>query len=197
MLNRAQLAVIAFTMAYLLIGGLYFLRDLNFEFIIYVGVLGVIFFGVFATLRYTKFPAWMLWGLSIWGLMHILGGAVSTTDGVLFAYRIYPFFDGGGEFYILKYDQVVHGYLYGLIAIMAHHVIRSVAGVKGNNGLVFVMAVLISVGISGLNEIMEFIISLNMENGVGGYHNTMLDMCFNFGGALLAVISYVLFFKRR
>ena len=52
------------------------------------------------------------------------------------------------------------------------------------------VAVLVSVGISGLNEIMEFLISLFMVNGVGGYNNTMLDMCFNLTGAIAAIILY-------
>lgn len=196
MLNRAQLGVIVFTTLYLIGGAVYFLRDLNFEFVIYVGVLAVIFAAVFGTVGYTKFPGWMLLGLSIWGLLHILGGSFPTPDGVLFAYHIYPFFDGGGELYILKYDQVVHAYLYGLIAIMAYHIIRTVVGVRGKDGWVFLIAILLSVGVGALNEIMEFIISLNMTNGVGGYYNTMLDLCFNLGGAFIALIGYLIL-KRR
>ena len=173
---------------------MYFLQSGNLEFIIYVGVLILILGGVFLTAPRSKFPTWMLWGLSIWGLMHVLGGAVHIGDHVLFAQRIFPLIDRGGEFYVLKYDQVVHGYLYGLVAIMSYHVIRAVAGVKRHDLLVFLMAVLISVGISGLNEIMEFLISLNMQNGVGGYDNTMLDLCFNFGGALIATTMYYYFY---
>ena len=184
-------ALLIFTSLYLVGGAFYFIKDLNFEFIIYVAVILVILGGVYLTLPRTNFPTWMLWLLSVWGLMHILGGAVSTSDGVLFAYRIYPFLDLGGEFYILKYDQLVHGYLYGVVAMMAYHLLRARLMVTNHNVLVFLFAVLASVGISGLNEIMEFFISLTMENGVGGYDNTMLDMCFNLGGALIATWLYV------
>ncbi|MBY0309961.1 DUF2238 domain-containing protein [Patescibacteria group bacterium] len=191
MLTKHHYYVIAFSALYLILGGIFFARDFNLEFIIYVGVIIAIFAGVFASLRHTQFPVWMLWLLSVWGLMHVLGGAVDTRDGVLFAYRIYPFLDSGGDFYILKYDQVVHGYLYGLVALMSYHLLRVPFGVSKNTVLVALAAALISLGVSGLNEIMEFLIAVNLENnGVGGYENAMLDLCFNWGGAVLAVVIY-------
>ncbi len=195
MQNKSFWLLVSFTVLYLLIGTISFLSDFNLEFVIYVAVLLVIFGGVLWSLPKTKFPTWMLWLLSFWGLMHILGGAVDTPDGVLFAYRIYPFLDLGGEFYILKYDQLVHGYLYGVVAIMSYHLLRTKLMVAGHNTTVFLFAVLAALGVSGLNEIMEFIISLNMQNGVGGYDNTMLDMCFNLGGALIATTLYTRFKK--
>jgi len=187
-LTKQHWYVIGFSALYLVAGGIYFLRDLNLEFVIYVGVIVAIFAGVFATLRATQFPIWMLWLLSIWGLMHVAGGAVQTGDGVLFAYKIYPFLDLGGDFYILKYDQLVHGYLYGLVALMAYHTIRVPLKVSGHTFLVALAAAMISLGISGLNEIMEFLIAVTLEeNGVGGYENAMLDLVFNLSGAVLAL----------
>jgi putative membrane protein len=107
---------------------------------------------------------------------------------VLFAYKIYPFLDLGGDFYILKYDQVVHAYLYGLVALMAYHTIRVPLRVSGHTFLVVLAAAMISLGISGLNEIMEFLIAVNLEeNGVGGHENAMLDLIFNFSGAVVAL----------
>jgi putative membrane protein len=184
--------VALFTTLYLVLGGAYFAQDLNLEFVIYVAVIVAIFAGVFATLRYTRFPVWMMWLLAIWGLMHVLGGAVETRDGVLFAYRIYPFFDGGGEFYILKYDQFVHFYLYAVVALFAYHTLRVPFDVAGHTFLVALAAALISLGISGLNEIMEFFIAISLsDHGVGGYYNAMLDLVFNWTGAILAVLGYV------
>lgn len=191
-MNKTHIPVIAFSSLYLLAGVIYFARDFNLEFVIYVAVIIAIFAAVFTTLRYTKFPVWMLWLLSVWGLMHVLGGAVETRDGVLFAYRIYPLLDYGGDFYILKYDQVVHAYLYGLVALMSYHTLRVPLGItKGHTVLVALAATLISLGVSGLNEIMEFLIAVTVErNGVGGYENAMLDLIFNWGGAAVAVVAY-------
>jgi len=174
--------------AYLLIAALYFLQDLNFEFVIYVGVIIAAFALLFGTLHITKFPTYILWLISFWGLLHVLGGSVPTPDGVLFAYRIYPFLDLGGDFYILKYDQVVHAYLYGVMALVFLHVLRSTLLAKGPMWIVVLIALMASMGVSALNEIMEFIIAITLErNGVGGYENAMLDLIFNFAGALCAV----------
>ncbi len=191
-MKKSLLPVISFSALYLILGGIYFARDLNLEFVIYVAVIVAIFTGVFATLKHTQFPVWMLWLLSVWGLMHVAGGAVQTPDGVLFAYKIYPFLDLGGDFYILKYDQVVHAYLYGLVALMSYHALRVPLGVTGHTFLVALAATMISLGISGLNEIMEFLIAVTVErNGVGGYENAMIDLIFNFGGAVVAVTGYL------
>ena len=183
--------ILIFNALYLTIGGLYFLRDLNHEFVIYVlvivGLLGV----MFAVQRYTQFPAWMLWLFSFWGLLHVLGGAIETRDGVLFAYRIYPFLDYGGDFYVLKYDQVVHAYLYGVFAVMYYHLLRSMLGIRGYPFAVWFFAILASLGFSALNEIMEFLIAISLErNGVGGYENAMLDLIFNLSGALIGLSLY-------
>jgi putative membrane protein len=183
--------LISLNALYLLGTGVYFLSNRNNEFIIYTGLIVVVMSGAFLTLRYSRFPVWMLWALSFWGLMHILGGAVHIGDHVLFAQRLYPFIDLGGEFYILKYDQVVHAYLFGLLAIMSYHLFRNVFAVRGHKVAVFVMSIMVSLGVSSMNEIMEFFISITMENGVGGYENTMLDFCFNLGGAVIALSLYL------
>lgn len=181
-------AVLAFSTLYLLAGGLYFLQDLNFEFVIYVGVIIAAFALLFGTLKVTQFPIYILWGISIWGLLHILGGSVATPDGVLFAYRIFPFVDLGGDFYILKYDQIVHAYLYGVMTLAFFHVLKHTLKSSGPLWIVLLLCAMASMGVSALNEIMEFLISLFLpRNGVGGYENAMLDLIFNFSGALIAV----------
>jgi putative membrane protein len=196
--NTSQIAVIAFSALYLLIGGIYFFRDLNLEFVIYVGVIVAVFALLFGTLRITRFPTWLLWLVSFWGLLHILGGAVVTQDGVLFAYRIYPFLDLGGDFYILKYDQVVHAYLYGVMMFVFLHLVKRTLGAKGSFGIMLLVAMMASMGVSALNEIMEFLIAVTLErNGVGGYENAMLDLIFNFTGTAVAALLVSLWGKGR
>jgi putative membrane protein len=191
-------AVMLFSALYIVLGGLYFLQDLNFEFVIYVAVIVAAFVLLFGTLPITRFPTYILWLISIWGLLHILGGSIPTSDGVLFAYRIYPFMDHGGEFYILKYDQVVHAYLYGVMTVVFHHVLTKTLRSTGPLWMTLLVASMASMGVSALNEIMEFLIAVNLErNGVGGYENAMLDLIFNLSGALIAVAAIVLFENRR
>ncbi len=186
--SKKQWGILLFIAAYLLAAGWYFLRDLNFEFVIYVGVLIAVFGFIYGTLHVTRFPDYQLALLAIWGLLHVLGGWVVIDGGVLFAYRVYPVLDLGGEFYILKYDQFVHFYLYGVVALMFVHLLRRVLRARGNALIVYFTAAMASLGVSGLNEIMEFLIAMNLErHGVGGYENALLDIIFNFAGALLAV----------
>ena len=156
-------AVMLFSALYIVLGGLYFLQDLNFEFVIYVAVIVAAFALLFGTLPITRFPTYILWLISIWGLLHILGGSIPTSDGVLFAYRIYPFMDHGGEFYILKYDQVVHAYLYGVMTVVFHHVLTKTLRSTGPLWMTLLVASMASMGVSALNEIMEFLIAVNLE----------------------------------
>jgi putative membrane protein len=187
-------AVLAFSALYLFLGGLYFLQDLNFEFVIYVGVIVAAFTLLFGTLKVTQFPTYILWQISIWGLLHILGGSVPTPDGVLFAYKIYPFVDYGGDFYILKYDQLVHAYLYGVMTLVFFHVLRHTLRSTGPLWILLLLAAMASMGVSALNEIMEFLIAISLDrNGVGGYENAMLDLIFNFSGAVVAVAGLLLY----
>ena len=186
---KKHLPVVLFSVTYLLLGGLYFLQDLNIEFVIYVGVIVLAFALLFGTLRITQFPNYILWLISFWGLLHILGGSVPTPDGVLFAYRIYPFIDWGGDFYILKYDQIVHMYLYGVMTLVFFQVLKHTLKATGPFWILLLLAVMASMGVSALNEIMEFLISISLErNGVGGYENSMLDLIFNFSGACIAAL---------
>ncbi len=191
-------AVIIFSLLYLALGAIHFLKDLNFEFVIYVVVIVGAFSLLFGTLKTTQFPTYILWLISIWGLMHVLGGSVPTSDGVLFAYRIYPFIDLGGEFYILKYDQVVHAYLYGVMALVFLHVLTRTLKSVGPTWILFLVSAMAAMGVSAMNEIMEFFIAISLkDNGVGGYENAMLDLIFNFSGAVLALFFMCVWRKWR
>ena len=116
-----------------------------------------------------------------------------VSDGVLYAWRIYPVYAGGGEFFILKFDQVVHGYLYAVVGLLFLHLLREYFGNQHSQILVGFIAVMAALGVSGVNELIEFIAVLTVpDNGVGGYFNLMLDMVFNFAGAMLAVLGFYL-----
>ena len=198
MKEHSSWALWIFNATYLFWGGAFFLQDLNLEFVIYVAVIVAIMGSVLLTVSYTDFPHWLLWLLSFWGLMHVLGGAVQIDGGVLFGYHIYPFLDLGGDFYILKYDQVVHMYLYGVVAMMTYHLLRNILVIKNHTKLIVLMAIMASVGVSALNEIMEFLIAVTVErNGVGGYENAMLDLIFNLSGAMTATGLMVFLSRKR
>ncbi len=191
--SKSQIAILIFTGLYTIAFAVFYIGQLNVEFIGYVGVIVFIFTLLYATLDKTRIPTYILAGLSLWGLMHMMGGSIQTADGVLYAWRIYPVYDGGGEFFILKFDQVVHGYLYAVVGLLFLHLLREYFGNQHSQILVGFIAVMAALGVSGVNELIEFIAVLTVpDNGVGGYFNLMLDMVFNFAGAMLAVLGFYL-----
>jgi len=176
----------------------YYLQAANYEFLAYAGTIAVVTALIFGTLKWTKFSTGIIIGVTIWGLMHMLGGSVMTSDGVLYAWRMIPVFDGGGEFYILKFDQVVHAFLYGVVGLMFHHLLREVVGIRTPVALIAGIAIFAAAGSSIINEIIEFLAAVNIPNtGVGGYENTVLDMIFNMLGATIAVLGSLVFNKQR
>ena len=191
-LTKGQKVLLITNICIVLGFGLYYVQSLNYEFIAYVLTIAVVVAALYGTLKTTRFPTYIITGITIWGLLHMLGGSVQTVDGVLYAYRIVPIFDGGGEFFILKYDQVVHAFLYGVVGLMFYHLLREVVQVRTHRAFIAATAIFAAAGFSIINEIIEFLAAVNLpETGVGGYHNTVLDMIFNLAGATLAVLGAV------
>ena len=197
--SLTEKAILAFTSLYLVAFTAMFIRNFNIEFIAYVAVIIFIFALLYGTLDKTRIPASILAGLSLWGLMHMLGGSLPTADGVLYNWRMLPVFEGSGELYILKFDQFVHAYLFAVVALLFLHLLRNYFGNRHSQILIGFIAVCASMGVGAINEIIEYIAVLTIpDNNVGGYHNTALDIVFNFTGALLAVLIFYLadFVKR-
>lgn len=195
-LSKSQKILLASNIIIMASFAWYYSRSLNFEFMAYVVVIGLIVAVLFTTLKHTKFSDGIIFGITIWALLHMLGGSVMTSDGVLYAYRMFPIFDGGGDFYILKYDQVVHAFLYGVVGLMFFHLLRNVVGIKKHLWLVAFIAICASAGFSIINEMLEFTaVVILPETGVGGYYNTVLDLIFNFAGAAIFVAAKALSLK--
>lgn len=197
-MTRVQKIFLAINIAVVVGFGWYYLQAANYEFVAYAGTIALVTVLLFGTLRWSRFQNIIIVGITIWGILHMLGGSVMTTDGVLYAYRIFPFFDGGGELYILKFDQVVHAFLYGVVGLMCLHLLQAVVGIRSHTTLIACMAVFAAAGFSIVNEIVEFLATVMLpETGVGGYYNTVLDLIFNLSGAALAVTGRVLYEMSR
>ena len=87
----------------------------------------------------------------------MLGGILPVGDTVLYGWRIIPLIDRGGDFFILKMDQVIHFYGFMVAAIVMHQLIakRSVDWV--HPGMLIFFAAIGSLGLSAVNEIIEFL----------------------------------------
>jgi len=177
--------LIAFSVLYIVGFGAYYVISGNAEFLAYLAVLLLVGGIVIGTAQTSKIKPFTLWLLSIWGLIHMAGGSVRIGDGVLYGWRIFEFLDFGGDFFILKMDQVIHVYGFFVAALIVYQLIKPrIANM--HPGLLIFLAIIGSLGLSAINEIVEFIAMVAVENnGVGDIYNMGLDLVFNGIGATL------------
>ena len=188
-------SITLFTGAYLLpeIGVAVWTR--NGEFVFYCAVMLIQAVLVVVTHRRCAFRQPVLWGLSLWGLAHMVGGLVPVpeswpTNGpirVVYSWWIIP--DR------LKYDQVVHAFGFyvmtcvcwqGLTAIVRD--LRPARPWQPTFGALL-LCIAASTGFGALNEVIEFAATLLVpKTNVGGYVNTGWDLVSNLVGAIAAAI---------
>ena len=193
-LKRGHWLILLFTVAYVLAYSLYYISIKNYEFLGYILVL-LFFFGlIFFTLERSKFDYLILWGLSIWGLLHMSGGGLIVNGDVLYNLKLIHLFNLGDTF-VLKFDQFVHMFGFFVTALVAFHLIKGQIKSRPNWTLIYITSAVISMGLGALNEIIEFVATISITNvNVGGYYNTSLDLIANMIGAFLAIF---LMRKRR
>lgn len=186
-LEKGHLIIALFTVLYIFAYSIYYLSIRNYEFLWYIFVM-IFFFGlVLSTVKETGFDYAILWGLSIWGLLHMSGGGLIVNGDVLYNLQIVHLFDVG-DTYVLKFDQFVHVFGFFITALVAFHLIKREVKGKPNWPMVYVASALISMGLGALNEMIEFIATITIKQvNVGGYYNTLLDLISNSIGALLAI----------
>jgi putative membrane protein len=186
-LSTGERAVLAFTLAYVSGFTAWFIAAGDHEFLLYVATMAALIALVGLTQASAAFPAPLLWALSLWGLAHMAGGGVTVGDGVLYNLVLVPI-AGTGELTILKYDQLVHAYGFGVTAWALWHLARRHYPVLAGGWTLPVYAALGAMGLGAVNEIIEFVAVLSVpDTNVGGYLNTGLDLVFNALGAVLAV----------
>ena len=196
-ITKERILILLATLAYIIGFSIWFLRNGNIEFLWYVAVMIGLLVFVAHSLRYSRLPNSLLILLSIWGFMHMAGGGVMVGDHVLYRQLLIPIFDGQQDFLILKYDQFVHLYGFGVAAACIHWLIRSRApSVRAIwRGL---LAALTAMGLGVVNEIVEFAAFLVLdETGVGGFYNLQLDLVFNTLGAALTVIGLEIYLRLK
>lgn len=202
MIKKGEWLLIIFNLLYIIPFSFYYVQRQNYEFLLYIGVLVLLLALVIALQRKVKFSYTILWMLSIWGLLHMMGGGVHLEDGrVLYRWIPLTLYDGTAtspEFIILKFDQILHFYIYFVMSFIIAHLLRSRANEKMKPFFFYFMVTMTSVGLSVLNELVEFAAVLFLgQTGVGGYYNTALDLVFNTMGALIGSITIGLLSTKR
>ena len=187
LLSKRELPILIVNLVYIPVFTVIALSRTNYEFLLYVGVILVVAAWIIWKQRSVQFDRPILWGLTIWGLLHMAGGNIHVHGDVLYSLQLIPLVSE--PFYILRYDQVVHTFGFGVVTLVGYHVLRSYLREPVQQWWALaLLIVLIGSGVGAINEIVEFIAVLTVpETGVGGYHNTMLDLVFNLIGGLAAV----------
>lgn len=190
-MSRDLWPVAGFTGLYIAMAATFALARGNQEFLLYIVVMLVLVGVVWLVHRVVVLSPAVLWGLSIWGLLHMAGGLLPLPrawpiDGdirVLYSLWLIP--------ERLKYDHIVHAYGFGVATWVCWQGIRS-AIVRRNGqavptGGLMVLAALAGMGLGASNEIVEFVVTLLVpETNVGGYVNTGWDLVANLVGAVTA-----------
>ena len=189
-LRRYEIPVALFTVCYVLAFTAWFVLSGNYEFVVYVVTMVILIGMIGRSLRSAEYPAPMLWALSAWGLLHMAGGGVPVDGSVLYSMQVLRITPENGELTLLKYDQIVHAYGFGVTAWVLWHLMqRHFPDLRGTKTLL-VFPALAAMGLGALNEIVEFVAVLSVpETNVGGYLNTALDLVFNAAGAIIAMTA--------
>jgi len=185
--KKGEIVIGIFTAIYIALFALYYLSIKDFEFMWYVFVLVFFALLVAGTLRKTNFDYVALWGLSLWGLIHMIGGGVPVGDTVVYGLEVVRIWEVG-DTYVLKMDQLIHVYGFAVATLVGYQLLKP--RVRGmGRGLLYGLLFFIGMGAGAINELVEFAAVVYFpETGVGGYFNTGLDIAFNAVGALVALL---------
>ncbi len=176
-ITKTLITVLIIDLLYLLIFSLIYFKRANYEFLVYSGFIFLLLIIIFLLHLKFDFSNFVLIGLSLIGLMHMIGGGI-IVNGV----RMYGHYVVLG---IIRYDKIVHFLGIFFAVFVFYELIKSN---KINKIALSIILVLSGIGIGAIYEIFEFILVVILpETGVGGYFNTMGDIIANSLGAISAV----------
>ncbi len=169
----------------------YYISRLNYEFILYIGVIIFFIAAIIATNHKIYYPNFVLWGLTLWALMHMAGGSLHINGVLLYRIMIVRLSETIPAF---RFDQLVHIIGFGVATMTLYYVLKPL--LRPDSKSIWALSIILvcaGLGIGSLNEIIEFIATLLApRTGVGGYLNTALDLCANLIGAVIAVTVIML-----
>jgi len=130
----------------------------------------------------------VLWGLAIWGALHMAGGLIPVTEGrVLYNVWMLPF---------LRFDHLVHIIGFGFAGLGFWESVQDAFDRTKVSGAAMVM--IGGLGFGAVNEMVEFIITrLVPDTNIGGFENAGWDLVANTIGAALAALSVRWEWSRR
>lgn len=194
-LRREEIRILIVNIIYISIFSSIAYRRENYEFVLYAVVVGVVATIIVLQQARLRLDRTLLWGLTIWGLLHMAGGIVRIDGRVLYAQVLLPLFP---KFEVIRYDHAVHMFGFGILTLVSYHLLRPFLRNEIDRWwTIWLLVVLMGSGFGALNEIIEFIAVITVpETGVGGYQNTLLDLVFNLVGGIAAA-GWLAFRQRR
>lgn len=173
--------LLSFNALYILIFSGLSLKNQNYEFFYYVIALLIILVLLWRHHNKEKLSLGLLWALSLWGLLHLMGGNIPIGNGeILYYLQLLPF---------LRYDQFVHFYGFGVATILAYELLAPFLKKSATWPLTALLLVMVGTGFGAFNEVVEFLATqIFAETNVGDYVNNMMDLVFNLLGALGALL---------
>jgi len=188
-LKKGQPLILIVNLIYLLIASAIFMSRKNYEFLLYVGVIIFFFVLIVLTNEKVRYPNFVLWGLTFWGILHMLGGGLLLKGGSMRLYELI-LIPISSSYSIFKYDQFVHIVGFGVATLVMYVLLKPLLkeNIKKWTALSIVV-IMAGFGVGALNEMLEFVATVFApETGVGGYVNTSLDLISDLIGAILAMI---------
>jgi len=186
-LKKGQLLIaIVFVIGLIFFTPLFLMRK-NYEFIVYVCVIIFFLIIILITDKKVNYPNSVLWGLTIWAILHMAGGGIYFSNVRLYEIILIPL---SKSYPIFRYDQFVHIFGFGVATLVMFCILKPVLQPNLNKWTALsIVVIMAGLGVGALNEIVEFFVSVIVpQSGVGGYLNTALDLVSNFIGALIAMI---------
>ena len=130
------------------------------------------------------FSDMVLWGLALWGALHMAGGLVEVDGAVL--YHLKPWR------WLPRFDQVVHAFGFGVGTVACWQTLHHRLAPTGPQGL-YLILVFMGMGVGALNEVVEFAATrIQPSTNVGGYVNTGWDLVANLAGCVIATTAIAL-----
>jgi putative membrane protein len=171
-----------------------FLINKNLEFLVYIITILFYLILIGLSLNKIKYSISTFTCLTIWSFLHMAGGGVLIGEERLYDLMLFQISD---NLQILKYDQAVHTFGFFAATLIGFDLLKGYLKTTKKGLALSIILVMVGTGFGALNEVLEFLTGfLDKHAGIGGYLNTMLDLCFNLLGAIFGVI-YINLYKNK
>lgn len=182
-----------FTIGYTIISAAAAILTGNSEFVFYLLVMVTLVVLTLKLYRRVRFPPSALWALSVWGLLHMMGGMILVPESwhsrelvnVLYSFWLIPGW--------LRYDQLVHAYGFGVTTWICWECLSFIVWENCGQRLLttpgpLILCLCAGMGLGAFNEVVEFFATLIIPHtNVGDYENTGWDLVFNLIGGFIAI----------